>query len=413
MAYGPHAVAHLDGKVVFVRGAAPEEEVEADLREEHRSFSYADTVEIVRPSAARRHAPCPYLPRCGGCPWQHIDYAAQLEAKRDIVRELLRRIAGCTVPVAPPLASPLQLGYRQRLKLRVEDGRVGFNAARSHELVAVDHCLLAEPIVDAAIPATADLVRSLRTRLRRMEIAASGGDPGRVVVVCEAEGGWVGADDAACRRWLASNAEVAGIAIAGKGWRRTWGDAFVQIEPETGLRLNIGAGTFSQVNPAANRLLVDTVIRFAEAGDGVRILDLFAGAGNLSFPLARRGAAVVAVERDRRAVADAQAARQQLGLQNFTIEHGRAEQVARRLAQRGERFDVIILDPPRSGAAAVIEPILRLLPRRILYVACDPATLARDLRALGDAYRVERVQPIDMFPQTYHVETVVRAELAC
>jgi len=306
----------------------------------------------------------------------------------------------------------LQLGYRQRLKLRAAGGRVGFNAAASHDLVEIEHCLLAEPLVDRAIPAVAALARSLRTRLRRIEIAATGVDPGRVALACEAEGAWAEADEGTCRKWLAANRDIAGVAIGGRGWRRTWGDPLVQIEPEAGLPLNVGAGTFTQVNPAANRLLVDTVTRLAEAADGVRILDLFAGAGNLSLPLARRGAHVLAVESDRRAVADAQAAAQRLGLANFAIERGRAEQVARRLAEGGERFDVVVLDPPRSGAAAVIEPILSLGAKRIVYVACDPATLARDLRALAPAYSVEIVQPIDMFPQTYHVEIVVRAKAA-
>src|SRR5512143_666324 len=129
MAYGPHAVARHDGKVLFVRGAAPGEEVEAVVREERRAYAYADTVAVLRPSSARRPTPCPYLPRCGGCPWQHLDYAAQLDAKRQLVREHLRRIGGLDVAVEPVLPSPREYGYRRRVKLRVEAGEVGFYAA--------------------------------------------------------------------------------------------------------------------------------------------------------------------------------------------------------------------------------------------------------------------------------------------
>jgi 23S rRNA (uracil1939-C5)-methyltransferase len=410
MAYGPHAVAHLEGKVVFVRGAAPDEEVEAVVREERRSFAYADTVAVVRASAARRPTPCVYLPRCGGCPWQHIDYERQLEAKRAVVRELLKRIARLDCEVAPPLSAPVELGYRRRLKLRVEDGRVGFYAAASHELVEIERCLLAEPTVDAAIPLAAELARSLATRLRRLEITATDVDIDRVVLTSEAEGSWVAADDAVCRRWLESNRGVAGLAIGGRGWRREWGDLDVVAAPEPELSAKVPAGSFTQVNPAANRLLVDTVVRLADVAAGSRVLDLFAGSGNLSFPLARRGAAVAAVEQDARAVAAAREAAHALGLATFAITRGRAEREAAARADCGERFDVALLDPPRSGAAGVLEPLLRLAPARIVYVACDPATLARDLATLGRDYRVDFVQPIDMFPQTYHVETVVRAE---
>ena len=126
MAYGPHAVARLDGKVVFVRGAAPDEEVEAVIRDERRSHAFADVIAVVRPSAHRRPAPCEYLPRCGGCPWQHLDYGEQLAEKRRIVADQLRRVGGLDVDVPPVLPSPHELRCRRRIKLRVEAGAVGF-----------------------------------------------------------------------------------------------------------------------------------------------------------------------------------------------------------------------------------------------------------------------------------------------
>lgn len=413
MAYGPHAVGRVDGKVVFVRGAAPDEEVEAVLREERRAFAYADAVSILRPSLQRRDPPCPYLPRCGGCPWQHLTYGAQLKAKRDIVREHLRRIAALDVPVAPALPSPREFGYRQRLKLRVEQRAVGFYAAGSHTLVPVEHCLLGARPADAAIAWAADLVRAVRCAVRRIEIISRGDGSEDVVMAGEVEGAWVPDDEPCCAAWQAAHQGVAGLMLSGRGWRRTWGDTRVSIEPEPGLSLLVHAGSFTQVNPAANQLLVDTVLRLADPRPNLRVVDLYAGAGNFSLPVARRGATVLAVEHDPRSAADATANARQLALAQCRVRRARAEHAIEELVAAGARFDVAVLDPPRSGAAAVLAPLMQLAPPRIIYVSCNPATLARDLRRLAARYRIDLVQPLDMFPHTYHVETVVRAELAC
>jgi 23S rRNA (uracil1939-C5)-methyltransferase len=422
MAYGPHAVGHLDGKVVFVRGAAPDEEVDAEVREERRTFSSADLVAVVRPSPQRRTPPCPYLPRCGGCPWQHLTYAAQLAAKRDIVREQLRRLAGVEVDVEPVLPSPNEFGYRRRIKLRVSDGAVGFYAAASHELVPIEHCLLAEPPIDAAIGWANELVRALRAPIRRIELIGGDAHGGRLVIAGEIEGPWDGArargDEAVCQRWLTAHPMVCGLALRGRGWRQSWGDVAVamtatQDTPPDAPLPTVRAPGFTQVNPGANAILVDTVCRLAEPGPGMRMVDLFAGAGNLSLPLRRHGAAVVAVEQDRGAAADAAANAERETGPMYRVICGRAEKVLHELGEDTERFDLALLDPPRSGALGCVRPLLRLAPRRIIYVSCDPATLGRDVRILRERYRVDVVQPIDMFPHTYHVETVVRLTLSC
>lgn len=413
MSYGPHAVARADGKVLFVRGGAPAEEVEILVREDHRRFAFADVLRVIEPSPQRRVAPCPYLPRCGGCPWQHLEYQAQLEAKRAIVVEHLRRIAGLDVAVEPVLSTPLELGYRHRLRLRAEKGRVGFYAGGSHDLVEVEACLLAAPAVGAAIPIAAELARVLKTRVRRVEIVAPDESGRRLVLIVEAEGRWVEADEKACRAWLERHEVVAGLLLNGRGWRRSWGETTLAMAGPGTKQVNVQAGTFTQVNPEANRILVQTVLELAQPLQGKRVLDLYAGSGNLSLPFAEAGARVTAVEQSARAAADAEAAAQQRGLGDYRVVSERAEIAARTLIERGERFDLVVLDPPRSGARELVEPILALRPQSIIYVSCDPATLARDLGGLRSAYRVDRVQPIDMFPQTYHVETVVRAMASC
>lgn len=411
MAYGPHAVARHDGKVVFVRGAGPDEELDAIITEERRSFAYADAVRVVCPSASRRHPPCPYLPRCGGCPWQHLDYRAQLEAKRRIVQEHLRRFAGVGVDVEPVVPSPLEYEYRRRLKLRVERGEVGFYAGATHSLVPIEHCLLAEPSVAAAIPWVAELSRSLQTNLRRIELIRTREEAPDVTVVAEAEGSWVKADHAFCRSWLEGHSHVRGLTISGRRWKRTWGQAGIAVRPDERTVLDANAGSFTQVNAAANLSLVETVGRLAQVRRGERVLDLYAGVGNFSIPFARCGARVLAVEQHPQAARDNAANARRLRLTGYEVRQGLAEHVVARLVEAGERFDVVVLDPPRSGARLVIEGLLRLAAPRVVYVSCDPATLARDVRRLGSHYRIETVQPIDMFPHTYHVEVVVHAQL--
>jgi len=411
MVYGPHAVARHEGKVVFVRGAAPCEEVEVVIREDRGRYAYADLLDVIRPSPVRRTPPCPYLPACGGCPWQHLEYEAQLAIKRVIVSEQLRRIGRLELDVPPVMSSPLEFGYRQRLKLRVADREVGFFAGGTHSLVAVERCLLPEPPVAAAIPEARVLIGSLHAKVRRLEIAAARDSTPDLTVAAEVEGSVSCADEPVCRSWLDAHPQVSGLTLAGRRWRRTWGSDRIAVRPQHDLSLNLRIGGFSQVNPRANRRLVEMVLDIVNARPGLRVLDLYSGAGNFSLPLARKGADVLAVEQDRKAVEDGNENARRLGLPACRFEQGRAARKAAELADAKRSFDLVLLDPPRCGAAETLTAIMRLAPPRLLYVSCDPSTLARDLRHLAARYRVRQIQAIDMFPHTYHVETIVETSL--
>jgi 23S rRNA (uracil1939-C5)-methyltransferase len=409
LAYGGFGVGRTDRGVVFVPNTAPGDLVRARIVEDKGDYREAELVEVVEPSAVRRVPPCPYVPECGGCSWQHIEYPAQLEAKQRILVETLARIGGldaATLDLRPIIAS-VEWRYRHRLTLRVGgEHRLGFYRHRSHRLVEIDACRIADETVNAHLAAARQWLRGVSTTLRRLEIASTRN--GRAVLVGIAEGPFRH-DDAYHEKFLRAHASIAGIVLSGKGWRRVFGKPAVDLEIDGGLVIETQGG-FTQVNPAGNRRLVETVLDLAALDRADRVLDLYCGAGNFTLPIARRVAEVVGVESDGVSATQARRNADRAGLGNCWFIQQPAAEAARALARGGERFAVVVLDPPRSGAARVVEHMASLT-KRVVYVSCDPTTLARDLRRLvSDGFTIGPVQAIDLFPQTYHLETVVRLE---
>jgi len=406
LTFGFDALAHDGRRVVFVPYAAPGDRVSADVVERHAGWLRAEPRAVVRPGPDRVVPGCAWFPTCGGCQWQHVAPAAQRAAKAAIVAEQLARIAGMRdVEVLPALASSADWGYRARITLAVEGRRIGYRRARSHALVEIRDCPIADPAVSAHLAVAREWVAALRVPLERVTIAAA---PGGVVLAATATRGPGPADLAASEALLARTATVRGTVLGGGGVRQTAGDPHVRLALAPGVDVDVPADAFTQVNLGANALLVATVVDFARAP--ARALDLFCGAGNFALPLARRGARVHGVERSAVAVDAARAAAARLALEHATFA---CDTVAHALAtvSPGDA-DLVVLDPPRAGASEVIAPLARVRAPRIVYVSCDPATLARDARALAKhGYALVRVQPVDVFPQTYHIESV--SEFRC
>jgi len=369
LAAGGDGVAHLpDGRVVFVPFTAPGDLVRVRLVEGRARFARARVEELVEGGPARVLPVCPAFGSCGGCAWQHVDYATQLEAKRAILRDALRRIGGQAVPsLGPVLPSPSAYAYRGRARVRIEGGRVGYLRRRSHALCAVSRCPVLVPALDR----------------RLHELATHPPHP---------EGEWE----------LASGSDQVRAAPLGAP-----GAPRIRLEVG-GHRIGVSSGVFAQ----SNALMLDTLAtRVAEiAGRGAFAVELYAGAGMLTFGLAHRFERIVAVEGDPAAVGDLRANLAEAGQERVEVLAQSVEAALPGLAGRSPV--ALVLDPPRTGLVrGSAEALVAVRAERIVYLSCDPATLARDLAqicALG--YRLAAVEGIDLFPQTPHVEALATLE---
>ncbi len=398
----------MGGKALMVPNTAPGDVVEVSAISERRHYSLARIGAIRTASPVRRTPPCPYLPRCGGCDWQQIAYDAQVRLKGEIVARELSRALGITIESAN-LVEPAQseFSYRSRVRVKIGPrGEIGFHELGSNDLVPIDRCMLADEMVLMPIA----LARALSRDLVEIESVAAGS--GRVVLVgfLKKPPGAQQRDRA--KRVLESDPRLKGIVLRAGDYREILGDAEIEIEIEPGVGLHAGADLFSQVNRVQNLKLVAEVMAVAAPKAGEKLLDLFCGVGNFTIPAARRGAAVTGVDSEVAAIAAAASNASRMELSHADFVAMKARELAAFLLQARCHPDAVILDPPRTGAADLIEPIAKLAPARVMYVSCDAATLARDLRALASfGYKLTRLRAFDFFPNTHHVEIAAHAVL--
>jgi len=394
VAHGGEAVAHLaDGRVVFIPFALPGERVRIRVVDDRRRFARAELEEVLEPSPDRIAPVCPHFGpgRCGGCAWQHLRPEAQAELKTRLVREQLDHLGGLPeVPVRPALrpGEPGGFGYRERATLTAgEDGRPGFLRASSHQVHPVDRC----PLLAGDLQELPDQLGrhppGAKVRLRRGE----GGE--RLVVL---------AAGAASRTRFLPPAGVSWAIVRGNGKVVESGGTPFVTERVAGIELHVSAASFFQVHRAGAEALVDLVGQALEPAPAEVLLDLYAGVGLFGATVGTRAGKVVAVESWKPAVTDAKR-----NLREHPDATVLQDDVAHALP-RLEAADVAVLDPPRAGAGRkVLERLAALGPRAVALVSCDPAALARDVRILTDlGYHAAWVQPVDMFPQTAHVEAV-------
>jgi 23S rRNA (uracil1939-C5)-methyltransferase len=275
--------------------------------------------------------------------------------------------------------------------------------------VEVASCQIAAPEIEQYLAPLRQWVDRLATPIQYLEIVA-GDAPDQTIIVAGSGGGFIRGDEADARALVAQNAGIAGIIMRGKDWRRAWGETVISVRTEEAICLKIEADVFTQINSEGNRRLVSELISAGQFAATDRVLELYCGAGNFTLSIAKRVEEVVAVEVSRAAVENGRRSAQFNDIANVHWISGEVARELRRLKRAGEKFTKIVLDPPRAGAPGIQADLAGLDAETILYISCNPATLARDLSALRKhGYRLKWVQPVDLFPHTFHVEALALA----
>jgi 23S rRNA (uracil1939-C5)-methyltransferase len=408
LSHGPYGIARQNGLVVMIPGTAPGDKITARVVATKDRYIIGELVRLLEPSSDRQLPPCPYVAQCGGCSWQQVRYEAQLEAKQKTVEETLKRIGKLReFELRRIIPSPTEFGYRRRIRLQVDETkRLGFYHAASHRLAEIETCLIANKQAAACIETLRGWVSRLHTPIRNIEIV-TGDQNDEVVISAESAAYFVSRDASACAGLLGAEPYIRGLIVCDSRGRQTWGDTKISVVTEDGIRLMVEADVFTQINPGGNRVIVNELLKAGEFSSADRALELYCGAGNFTLSIAKRVQGVVAVEGDRSAIQSGKMSGQLNGLHNIRWIHAQVIPTAKKLAEKRENFTKVILDPPRAGAKGIERYLASFGAAKILYISCNPATLARDASALStEGYELISVQPIDLFPHTFHVEAI-------
>ena len=421
--YESRGVAKLNGKTIFVNNALPQEIAQIRITQDKAHFAEAQVEQIVQPSPYRRAPACPHYGDCGGCTMQHVEFTAQVAMKQRVFEEQLQRIGKVQPESLLPPVYGTPWHYRSRTRLAVHtsaNGKVvlGYQAKRSHKIVGINQCLLLPEHVSGCLGIIHDALQDMvnvqpKVGIRSVEISVGEGVTAVNIVSQKRQ-----PENVLCA--------LSGCLNRGAGGKPVWqvwqqmGSAKPQAVsphdapplvfrlPEFGLTMPFQLGDFTQINLPLNEIMVARAVRYLDPQPHERIADLFCGLGNFTLPLAKRAAEVVGIEGSaaltQRAVANARAN----GLPN--AQFASADLFAatpETLAALG-RFDKMLLDPPRAGAFAVVQALhAPYLPQRIVYISCNPATLARDAAVLASkGYRFATAGMMNLFPQTSHVEAI-------
>ena len=422
-------VGRYEGMAVFVPFAIPNELVKAHIIKVAKNYAVGKLIKVIEPSKVRREPRCSSFTRCGGCNLMHMDYAAQLEYKRDLVENAFARIAkieGVHVENTIGMDEPYHYRNKAAFPFAMVDGRMcfGFFAPRSHRLIPIDGCFIEqEPLynVASAVHCWAEendiqpydeetgsgTIRHVVSRITTsgdiMAVIVTKGRPKKLNKLvdmlkerCEGIKSII----------LNRNDEDTNV-IFGRSYETLWGEDTL-TENLCGFEFSVSAASFLQVNPVQTECLYAQVEAFLPEKDGFEAIDVYCGTGTISMILSKRAKHVTGIENIKPAVEDAARNAERNGAGNADFICADAAEALPELIEKGTRPDVIVIDPPRKGCdKAVLNAITGSAVQRVIYVSCDPATLARDVRILVDGgYSIQKVQPIDMFPQTAHVETV-------
>ncbi|MGG8167420.1 23S rRNA (uracil(1939)-C(5))-methyltransferase RlmD [Klebsiella aerogenes] len=400
-------VARHQGKALFVPGLLPQEQAEVVLVEDKKQYARAQVKRRLNDSPQRVAPRCPHFGVCGGCQQQHASIELQQQSKRAALSRLMKRDVDDIIAAEP-------WGYRRRARLslnyqpKTQQLQMGFRKANSSEIIDVVQCPVLVPQLEALLPAVRECLTSLQSQRQLGHVELVQADNGPLMVLRHTAA-LTAADKEKLERFSQTHGLSLYLAPQSEILEHIRGD-----EPwytSDGLRLVFSPRDFIQVNDGVNQKMVSTALAWLDIQPQDRVLDLFCGMGNFTLPLAKAAASVVGVEGVPALVAKGRENAALNGLQNVTFFHENLEEDVTRQAWAKHGFDKILLDPARAGAPGVMAHIIKLAPRRVVYVSCNPATLARDSEALLQAgYRIQRLAMLDMFPHTGHLESIVLFE---
>ncbi len=397
MAHGGSALARHEGKVVFVPYVLPGEEVLVEVTEEKARYARGRPVEIETPSADRVEPRCSHFGTCGGCHWQHISYDRQVRLREEILQSQLAKIAHLPdAPVEPTVRAENPWHYRNHVQLHLDEtGRSGFTAAERHVVVPIAECLIMHPLLwEMFSSLDIDFPDLERVSLR------AGISTGEQLLILETAGHEAPG--------VEIDVPISCVLLLGDGQPVTYvGNSYV-TEQLAGRSIRISATSFFQVHTDQAEQLLATVKRYVNPQGDEVVLDLYCGVGTFAIGLSDSVAEVIGIDSSEAAIGDA--SHNSKGITNLRFQQGSVEQL---LPTIEEGIDLVILDPPRQGLSKqALSALVRRTPDKVVYVSCDPATLARDVGRMTQAgYELVAVQPVDMFPQTYHVEAVALLQL--
>lgn len=431
-----NGVAKINGYPLFIQGALPGETAEIHVLKTLKNYGFAKVVNLIEKSPERVEAPCVYFSQCGGCQLQHLSYEGQLKWKQNMVANVMKRLGKIDAPVLPVKGMDEPWHYRNKSQIpfaQNEAGEMvaGFYKTKSHSIVDMERCLIQTGEADAVM---ADLKRALEVLgvlpydekshqgMLRHVVVRKGRASGEVMVVLVTKTRKFPQASAAVEKIRELIPNVTSIVqninsektnvIFGNETFTLWGKD--TIEDTIGnVRFEISARSFYQVNPIQTEVLYKQALYYAQLTGNERVIDAYCGIGSISLFLAQKAGHVMGVEIVEQAIEDAKRNAELNGFTNTYFEAGPAEEVIPRWYKEGKEADVLVVDPPRKGCdEALLNTIIEQKPKRVVYVSCNPATLARDLRILEDGgYKTQEVQPVDMFPHTTHCEAVAWLEL--
>lgn len=407
---GGAGLARHEGRIIFIPHVAPGDLVRCGITKSKKNYAEAETVEILESSPHRRRPDCPAFGLCGGCQWQHLAYADQLNWKEKLFRETLTRT--CAVDpamVLPLIAATAEWNYRSRIQIKCHGPRghfiTGFYRRKSRYVIGINQCSIAASELNDLLTQLGALLGRFHDCDRIPQIDLAVDDVGKRGVTVH----YLGTDAVTLETQLVDAGLDADLLLqAGSRDRRKLiqGNGILEIRPYNGIRLEYGMGGFAQINLAQNRVLVERVVQLAALTGTEQVVDLFCGMGNFSLPLAMQCRTLTGVEESSLSVRHA---RRNAKLNNIThCEFIAASAIdGFEKISAGQTIDLLVLDPPRTGAYDLVRALIRHPVKKILYVSCDPQTLARDLLPLlHNGYSMVLSQPLDLFPQTHHCESV-------